>query len=187
MSEESKEDIVSEEEIDNSLEQEVVEQTIEDIVDSADSAESEEISELRLENENLNDRLLRLHAEFENFKRRTEKERISERKYKAQDILADLLPVIDNFDRALQTDVADVNQGFLDGMKMVYNQLEEALANAGAEKIKTENEVFDPNLHHAVMQVEDDSVESNIVVEELQTGYLLKDRVIRPAMVKVNK
>lgn len=157
------------------------------VVDVEETTVVDETAKLQLENDTLNERILRLQAEFENYKRRTEKERISERKYKAQDIAADLLPVVDNFDRALQSDTTDVSQGFLDGVKMVYNQLSEALTSAGVEKIETENQVFDPNLHHAVMQVEDDSIEANTVVEELQTGYVLKDRVIRPAMVKVNK
>lgn len=163
---------------------EAVEQTVEDITEAE---HVDELSELQSEKDNLTDRLLRLQAEFENYKRRTEKERILERKYKAQDIAGDLLPVLDNFDRALQSDTTEVNQGFLEGVKMVYNQLSEALTSAGIEKINTENQAFDPNLHHAVMQVEDETLEPNTVVEELQSGYILKDRVIRPAMVKVNK
>ncbi|MBO1003470.1 nucleotide exchange factor GrpE [Pseudogracilibacillus auburnensis] len=146
-----------------------------------------EMDTLTEEKEQLQDRLLRVQAEFENFKRRTEKEKIAERKYKSQDLANELLPVMDNFERALQSEISDENQGFMEGIQMVYNQLEEALKSQGVEKIETENKEFDPNIHHAVMQIEDEAFESNIVVEELQKGYMLKDKVIRPAMVKVNK
>ena len=99
----------------------------------------------------------------------------------------ELLPVIDNFERALQTDVSDENKGFKDGMVMIYEQLQNALKSQGIEAIETVNKEFDPNIHHAVMQVEDENFDSNVIVEELQKGYMLKDKVIRPAMVKVNK
>lgn len=165
---------------------EEIEQTIEDIVEPIEE-ENNELLNLKKENEALKDRVLRSQAEFENYKRRTESTRISERKYQAQEVVNDLLPVIDNFDRALESDVSEVNEGFLEGIQMVYNQLHAALEAAGVEKIETTGQEFDPNLHHAVMQTEEAGIASNIVVEELQTGYLLKDRVIRPAMVRVNK
>lgn len=161
-------------------------QTVEDIVEPIEG-DNADISQLKKENEMLNDRILRMQAEFENYKRRTEKTRISDRKYQSQDIANDLLPVIDNFDRALESDVSDVNESFLEGIQIVYNQLQTALEAGGVEKIETKDQEFDPNLHHAVMQTEEPDVDSNIIVEELQKGYLLKDRVIRPAMVKVNK
>lgn len=139
------------------------------------------------EKEQIQDRILRLQAEFDNYKRRSEKENIAQRKYKSQDVITELLPVLDNFERALQTEVTEESKGFVDGIKMVYNQLVETLESHGVEAIEAVGEEFDPNLHHAVMQVEDDTVESNVVVEELQKGFLLKDKVIRPAMVQVNK
>lgn len=146
-----------------------------------------EIDEISAEKAQLEDRLLRVQAEYDNYKRRTEKERVAERKYKSQDLANELLPVMDNFERALHTTVTEENKGFLEGIQMVYNQLENALKSEGIVHIETENKPFDPNMHHAVMQVEDENFESNVVVEELQKGYLLKDKVIRPAMVKVNK
>ena len=147
----------------------------------------EKYEALEAEKKQLTDRMLRIQADYDNFKRRTEKERIAERKYQAQDLATELLPVIDNFERALQTDVSDENKGFKDGMVMIYEQLQNALKSQGIEAIETVNKEFDPNIHHAVMQVEDENFDSNVIVEELQKGYILKDKVIRPAMVKVNK
>lgn len=147
----------------------------------------EEIAALKKEKDDLFDRLLRVQAEFENFKKRTQKEREAERKYKAQDLVNDILPVLDNFERALQVEKTEETSSLIEGISMVHRQLLDALKNNGVEMIETEGKQFDPNLHHAVMQVEDESYESNQIVEELQKGYMLKDRVIRPAMVKVNK
>ena len=161
-----------------------------DEVEILDKVELEDESiESKLEKEvsDLNERLLRVQAEYENYKKRTEKEKISERKYKSLDIASDIVPVLDNFERALQVEVNDSNKGIVEGITMVYNQLVEALKSNGVEEMVVLNEPFDPNLHHAVMQTEEEDVDSNTVVEELQKGYLLKDKVIRPAMVKVNK
>ena len=157
--------------------------------EEAESTETlqKEKDKLVEEIEQLKDRLLRNQAEFENFKRRTQKEKTAERKYKAEELALELLPILDNFERALQTDVSEENKGFVEGMQMVYNQLQTALKSQGVEQIETVNKEFDPTYHHAVMQIEDEKFESNIIVEELQKGYMLKDKVIRPAMVKVNK
>ncbi|GLO66626.1 MULTISPECIES: nucleotide exchange factor GrpE [Oceanobacillus] len=152
-----------------------------------EAVENDEIAKLQQEKDETYNRLVRLQAEFDNYKRRTLKEREADRKYKSQDLITELLPAMDNFERALQVEVTEENKSIIDGIMMVYRQLQEALTSQGVEPIKTEGEAFDPNLHHAVMQIEDESVESNVVVEELQKGYQLKDRVIRPAMVKVNK
>src|SRR5699024_11447059 len=110
-----------------------------------------------------------------------------ERQYKSQDVITELLPVLDNFERALQTEVSEENQSFKDGVQMVYDQLNNALQAQGVEAIIATGEAFDPNLHHAVMQVSDEEYAANTVVEELQKGYMLKDKVIRPTMVKVNQ
>ena len=148
---------------------------------------TKELAKISAEKENLYDRYLRIQAEYENYKKRSLKERSEERKYKSQDLATELLPVLDNFERALQVEPTDANKGLLEGVQMVYNQFKDALASQGIQEIPAEGEVFDPNLHHAVMQVEDESMESNAIVEELQKGYQLNDRVIRPTMVKVNK
>lgn len=147
----------------------------------------EELEALRKEKDAHYNRLLRVQAEYDNFKKRTQREREADHKYKAQDLVNDLLPVLDNFERALQVEKTEATSSLIDGISMVHRQLMDALKNNGVEIIETEGKEFDPNLHHAVMQVEDESYESNYIVEELQKGYMLKDRVIRPAMVKVNK
>src|SRR5699024_9127825 len=146
-----------------------------------------EIDQLTEENEKLKERMLRVQAEFENYKKRTQKEKAADRKYKSEELATELLTVLDNFERALQTETSNENKGFIEGMQMIYSQLQEVLKTQGVEPIDTENEQFDPTYHHAVMQIEDEEIESNIIVEELQKGYMLKDKVIRPAMVKVNK
>lgn len=133
------------------------------------------------------ERLLRLQAEFDNFKKRTQREKIAERKYRSQELVTELLPVLDNFERALEVEVTDETKNIIEGITMVYGQLKSALKSEDVEVIETVGHEFDPNLHHAVLQVEDADAESNIIIEELQSGYILNERVIRPAMVKVNK
>ncbi len=150
-------------------------------------AMQEELASLMKEKEDTYARLLRVQAEYDNFKRRSQKEKDAALKYKSQDLVSELLPAMDNFERALQVEVNEQTASFVEGMTMIYNQLKESLKSQGVEEIASTGETFDPNLHHGVMQVEDEEVESNTVVEELQKGYMLKDRVIRPAMVKVNK
>lgn len=147
----------------------------------------EENDTLKAQLDVLKDRLLRLQAEFDNYRKRTEKERLEAKKYEAEALASELLPVLDNFERALKTEVDESSKGFYDGVKMVYEQLLEALKTQGVEQMDVLNKPFDPNLHHAVMQDENDSVESNIITEEFQKGYMIKDKVLRPAMVKVNK
>nr|WP_309245490.1 nucleotide exchange factor GrpE [Virgibacillus proomii] len=182
----------------------IKEQVTEDAVESAEVIDTEEtdeandvndetselerkLEELEVEKDKLYDRLLRIQAEYDNYKKRTLKEREADRKYKSQDLIEELLPVLDNFERALQVEKTEATASIIEGITMVYNQIKEALASQGAEEIASVGEEFDPNIHHAVMQIEDESQPSNIVIEELQKGYKLKDRVIRPAMVKVNK
>ncbi|MBR3120190.1 MAG: nucleotide exchange factor GrpE [Oceanobacillus sp.] len=172
-------------EVIDSADQETTEST------ETDSASTEELKTeneaLKAEKDEVFNRLLRLQAEYDNFKKRSQKEKEAERKYKSQDLINELLPALDNFERALQVEVTEANASLFDGITMVYRQFQDALKSQGVEVIETEGKAFDPTLHHAVMQIEDEEIESNTVVEELQKGYLLKDRVIRPAMVKVNK
>lgn len=184
---ENKEQAQANEEI-KAEEADVVKEAEQEIITDEETAvNDDEIAALQKEKDDLYDRLLRLQAEYDNFKRRTQKEKEAERKYKAQDIVNDLLPVLDNFERALQVEQTEATSNLIEGISMVYRQLQDVLTNNGVEVIETEGKEFDPNLHHAVMQVEDEAHESNHIVEELQKGYMLKDRVIRPSMVKVNK
>ncbi len=154
-----------------------------------------EIAELKKQNaelqaklEEAENRILRVQADFENARRRARLDLEASEKYKAQSLISDLLPAIDNFERALAMEVDNEQaKSLLQGMEMVYKGLLDALKNAGAEQIEAVGKEFDPHIHQAIMQVEDENFGSNIVVEEFQKGYILKDRVIRPAMVKVNQ
>lgn len=133
-------------------------------------------------------RYLRLQADFDNFRRRSRIDLEASAKYRAQSLVTDLLPALDNFERALKMEVDNEQaKSLLQGMEMVYRSLLEALKNEGVEVIEAVGKEFDPHLHQAVMQAENENFGPNIVVEEFQKGYLLKDRVIRPSMVKVNQ
>lgn len=133
-------------------------------------------------------KLLRVQADFENYKRRSRLEMEAAQKYRSQNVVTEILPALDNFERALQVEAeSEQTKSLLQGMEMVRRQLIDALEKEGVEAIEAVGQEFDPNLHQAVMQVEDENFGSNIVIEELQKGYKLKDRVIRPSMVKVNQ
>ncbi|WP_347862717.1 nucleotide exchange factor GrpE [Salimicrobium sp. PL1-032A] len=154
----------------------------------SEEKELTELEKMEQERDEMQEKLLRLQADFENFRRRVQKEKETDKKYKSQSLTEELVPVLDNFERALQTEVKEESaQGFVDGIKMVYNQLWSALEKEGVEEISAKGEPFDPHVHQAMMQVEEEGYESNVVTEVLQTGYKLHDRVIRPAMVKVNQ
>ena len=133
--------------------------------------------------EDLTDRLNRSMAEFDNFRKTTEKEKSSMYIIGAKDIVEKMLPVVDNFERGLAQ--APQEDPFAEGMKMIYKQLMTTLNDLGVKAIEAEGKEFDPNFHNAVMHVEDESVGDGIVVEELQKGYTYKDFVVRHSMVKV--
>ena len=133
-------------------------------------------------------RYLRLRADYDNLARRSRLDREASEKYRAQALLTELLPVLDNLDRALQVEVSsDEAASLYKGVEMVYQQLIAATEKEGLEVIPAEGESFDPNFHQAVMQEQDSEKESGIVLRELQKGYKLKDRVLRPSMVSVNE
>ena len=133
--------------------------------------------------EDLNDRLKRQMAEFDNFRKRTEKEKSQMYEIGAKDIIEKILPVVDNFERGLAQ--APEGDSFADGMKMIYKQLITTLDELGVKPIEAVGKEFDPNFHNAVMHVEDEEAGENIVVEEFQKGYTYKDFVVRHSMVKV--
>lgn len=179
------------------LEEEVnTEETVENTVEDAaeESAEAEEAAEaldanvLQAQLDELNQRFLRTAADFENYKRRTALEKDDLLKYSNAKIIGEILPVLDNFQLALKTtsDNKEV-QNVVKGVDMIYRQLLQVLEVAGMTKIEAVGHAFDPNLHEAIMQVDDDSVPEDTVVEELRAGYMLKERVIRPSMVKVSR
>ena len=136
--------------------------------------------------EDLEDRLKRNLAEFDNFRKRTEKEKSAMFDMGAKSILEKLLPVIDNFERAFSTVPEDPEAAqYAKGMEMIYRQLLKNLEDAGATPIDCKGKPFDPNYHNAVMHVEDESLGENVIVEEFQKGYMYKDSVLRYSMVKV--
>lgn len=148
----------------------------------------EEIQQLKNNVQEQEEKYLRLYAEFENYKRRIQKENQTMKEYKAQDVLNDILPTIDNIERALQIEGEDEQfKSLQKGVDMVYESLLSALKNNGLEKIEAEGQQFDPNVHQAVVQDDNPDFESGEITQELQTGYKLKDRVLRPSMVKVNQ
>lgn len=134
--------------------------------------------------EELTDRLQRQMAEFDNFRKRTDKEKSGMYAMGAKDVVEKILPVVDNFERGLAA-APDLEEPFADGMNKIYKQLTTVLEDLGVTAIESVGKEFDPNLHNAVMHVEDDEVDENIIVEEFQKGYLFKDTVVRHSMVKV--
>lgn len=145
-----------------------------------------QIEELTAQIADLTDRLKRSMAEFDNFRKRTEKEKAAMFDMGAKSMVEKILPVIDNFERGLAT-VPEENKSdaFVDGMDKVYKQMMKGLTEAGLEPIEAKGQPFDPNLHNAVMHTEDDSLGENVVAQEFQKGYLYKGTVVRHSMVQV--
>ena len=136
--------------------------------------------------EELTDRVKRQMAEFDNFRKRTEKEKSTMYEMGAKDIIERMLPVIDNFERGLASiPESEKNTAFADGMEKIYKQFQKVLEDAGVKAIEAAGQPFDPNFHNAVMHVEDENFGENIVAEELQKGYMYRDSVVRHSMVKV--
>lgn len=178
--------------------EEVNNQTNEEPMDSTETEEQVELSleeqlnvkiqELETKLQEEESRYLRLRADFDNMRRRSQLDREAAEKYRAQKLLTELLPVIDNLDRALQVEVSsDDAVSLYKGIEMVYKTLIDATQQEGLELIPAEGEAFDPNVHQAVMQESDSDKETGVVLRELQKGYKLKDRVLRPSMVSVNE
>lgn len=167
-------------------------------VESAEASDEElkeetdidEMKKLLQEKENqcadLLDRLQRTMAEFDNFRKRTIKEKTSLFDDGVRSTIEQILPVIDNFERALSSNTTeDESNPYLQGMEMIYRQFKDILAAIGVEEIKTIGEKFNPDFHNAVMHIEDEAYGENEIVEEFQKGYIYKDKVIRYSMVKV--
>jgi molecular chaperone GrpE len=189
-----KEEVTNVEEV-NSTEESTLESTENMNEDTTVNVENDEltkanekIADLEQKVQDYENKLYRVQADFENYKRRVRLDQESAQKYRAQSLISDMLSSIDNFERAMKIDAEDEKtKTLLQGMDMVYRGLIEALKNEGVEIIDAVGHQFDPQLHQAVMQVEDSEYESGVVIEEFQKGYKLKDRVIRPSMVKVNQ
>ena len=177
------------EEVEETVENTETTETKEEVVEEKTAEEllQEKVDKLEEELKQSEDKYLRVYAEFENFKRRKNKEIETNNVYKSQKVITEILPSLDNLERALQVESDNEEiKSLLKGVEMVYEGLLNVLKSEGVELIETENAQFDPNYHHAVMQEEDSEKESGAILDTFQKGYKLKDRVIRPAMVKVN-
>ena len=167
----------------DNLQEDDSQETTEDV-----DPKDEEIQQLKKDVQENEEKYLRLYAEFENYKRRIQKENQTMKAYKAQDVLNDILPTIDNIERALQIEGENEQfQSLKKGVEMVHESLINALKENGLELIETEGHQFDPNVHQAVVQDDNPDFESGEITQELQKGYKLKERVLRPSMVKVNQ
>ena len=177
------------------MNQEVVEETVETPVEETEEVEEtvEETTEETTKKdakdekiEELSDKLLRQMAEFDNFRKRSEKEKAAMYDIGAKNVIDKLLPIVDNFERGFTTVAEeDKEDAFVAGMEMVYKQLMTMFETIGVKPIEAVGKEFNPDLHNAVMHVEDETVGENIVVEEFQKGYTYHDIVVRYSMVKV--
>jgi len=149
-----------------------------------DKKEKKDKKDLKIEE--LNDRLIRTMAEFDNFRKRSDKEKAQMFEIGARDIIEKVLPVIDNFERGLGAITEEEKEGaFAQGIEKIYKQLLTSLTDAGLKPIEAVGNSFDPNFHNAVMHAEDPEQGENLVAEEFQKGYLYRDTVVRHSMVKV--
>ncbi|WNR46359.1 nucleotide exchange factor GrpE [Paenibacillus roseipurpureus] len=161
-------------------EQEVVEEVVSEEANS-------ELEQARVQAEENYQRLLRVQADFDNFRRRARAEKEDFAKYASLKLIEQLLPIVDNFDRALSSSKETKDfDALVKGLDMTYRGIDQLLTAEGLKPIEAVGHPFNPEFHQAVMQVESEDHEEGIVVEELQKGYILKDKVIRPAMVKVS-
>ncbi len=150
---------------------------------SGDSSPDSELQKTKAERDSLLDRLARMQAEFENARRRSLKEQQDSREYAAADTIKALLPILDSFDRAFQVK-ADPAE-FRNGIDLIYKQLQTTLGKMSLQPVPAEGQTFDPHVHEAIEMVDTTDAPDHEVIEELQRGYKLKDRLLRPAMVKV--
>ncbi|MBS5794090.1 MAG: nucleotide exchange factor GrpE [Clostridiales bacterium] len=178
-----------EQNVDNNEE---IEETIDEAIEES-KEEVNELEQLKLKLEKAEssskdylDKLQRSMAEFDNFRKRTNVEKASMYENGARDTIEKLLPILDNFERAiLSTPEEDKNSAMFKGIDMIFNQMVETFKNMGVEEVAGVGENFDPNIHNAVLHVDDDSFGENVVAEVMQKGYKYKDKIIRPSMVKV--
>ncbi|WP_167958519.1 nucleotide exchange factor GrpE [Anaerosporobacter faecicola] len=194
------EDVVEKDTVEETTEEtaeETVEDTVEEVEEDAEGAEKSSKSIFKKDKkekkdkkdaqiEELKDRLMRQMAEFENYRKRTEKEKSQMFEFGAKSIIEKILPVIDNFERGLGAISEDEKESpFAQGIEKIYKQMVSSLEEAGVTAIESVGKEFDPNLHNAVMHAEDENLGENIVSDEFQKGYLYKETVVRHSMVKV--
>jgi molecular chaperone GrpE len=152
------------------------------VSDNGGEAQTGELQALKEERDGLYDRLLRKQAEFENYKKRVEREKSEYFQFASAELMGELLNVLDSFDRALQNTGGDLR-----GFELIYKQLQDTMTRFGLKAIEPIGQKFDPNFHQAVATQTTDEVEENTVVEEMRKGYTLNGRLLRPAMVTVSK
>jgi molecular chaperone GrpE len=143
-----------------------------------------EIEKIKAERDALLDRLARLQAEFDNARKRALRDQQEFREYAAADVIKTILPILDSFERALKTPSGESGD-FRDGIELIYRQFQDALQKIGVQAIPAVGQVFDPRVHEAIEMVDTTEVEDHHVIDELQRGYKYKDRLLRPAMVRV--
>ncbi len=143
------------------------------------------VQKLEAEKQELYDQLLRQRAEFENVRKRLDREALEKRRFAEASLVESLLPVLDSFERALASMAESGQEDFVQGAEMIYKQLLDTLTQAGLKPLPAEGQTFDPMYHHAVERVETTDHDDQQIVEELQRGYLFKGRLLRPALVKV--
>ena len=163
--------------------EEEVEEVVEDLIDEKD----EKIKKLEAEVADLKNKYAMAYADTENTRKRLQSEADQAKKYRIQSFAIEILPVLDNLERALASDENKKDEGFYKGVQMIYDQLVDALKKEGVTEVDCLNKDFDPNFENAIMQEKVEGVESNKVIEVLQKGYMLKDRVLRAAMVKISE
>ncbi|MNZ63950.1 heat shock protein GrpE [compost metagenome] len=174
---EAVEEVVAEEQVE-------VEEQIDAAEETTQDARYEELAKLAEENQQ---RYLRVQADFDNFRRRTMKEKEELGQYASMKLIGELLPVVDNFERAAAASALNSDyDSLVKGLDMIFRQLVQTLEQEGLKAMNVVGEPFNPEFHQAVMQVESDEHEEGIIVEEMQKGYMLKEKVLRPAMVKVS-
>ena len=148
---------------------------------------ADEKERLTAELQEINDRYLRLYAEFENYKKRVNKDKEEIFKYGNESLLYDLLPVIDNLEMALKHATNSVSEGLVQGVEITLKELQRTLEKFGLSPIEATGKPFEPLVHHAMTQVERDDVDEKTVVEEFRRGYMFRDKVLRPSLVAVSK
>lgn len=154
---------------------------------AADPRETGELAELKRERDDLYDRLLRKSAEFDNYRKRIERERREQADQSVVDLLLELLPVVDDFDRALTVEAANEDTPYRKGVELIHAKLHEFLKKRGVRPIEALGADFDPNLHQAVVHDESPGHREGEVIGEMQRGYTIGERLLRPSMVKVAK
>lgn len=163
------------------------EEDVEKLAELSQQELEEKLNEAQKTEAELKDRMLRIQADFENFRKRTVKEKQDIAQYTLEEFIKKLLPVLDNLDRAIEHSSTENMEAFRQGVELVLKQFKDVLSSEGLKEVETENVEFNPNYHHGVAVENNPEVEDQHITEVFQKGYQLKDKVIRPAMVKVNQ